>query len=118
MAINTKDLIAEVRKVAEADPEYVYYHNDTTQKQYGCSYNADSFGNRFGQPCLIGQALRNLGIIVEEEYETNTIHQLLSECVIDVVVLDPKDIRWLDLVQVAQDEGSTWGSAVASASDR
>lgn len=117
MSINTQDLIAEVRRVAEADPEYVYFHDDPTQKQFGCSYNADSSGNRSGRPCLIGQALRNLGIIVEEEHETETIRYLLNECEIDVVVSDPEDVRWLDLVQTAQDGGNTWGSAVAYASD-
>lgn len=112
MSINTKDLIAEVRKVAEAQPDYVYYVNNSDTELIGCSYLADALGNPEGQPCLIGQALRNLEVHVPRKHENTEIDTLLNDCEIDVVVSDPEDVVWLYQVQNQQDSGHSWGQSV------
>lgn len=113
MSINTKDLIAEVRKVAESNPNYVYYGEKAQNMgAFGCSYLADAFGDRDGQPCLIGQALRNLKITVPKSHEHTDIASLLKECEIDVVISDSEDVKWLQRAQGRQDSGYSWGQAI------
>lgn len=84
-------LIAEVRKVAALNPDYVY-------GPPLCMYL-----NENGRPsCIIGHALFNLGIYTysNPEWEGKGITELLGLLGHQI---DPVEMNWLNAVQRAQD---------------
>jgi len=94
-------LIRIVRALAAAFPEHVY----TRSFGVGCKYAPDA---RNPMGCIFGAALRTLGI---EPGELQTIDNALMARETDDSALDSL-ILWMTDVQSAQDNGTSWGTAV------
>ncbi|AOZ63786.1 hypothetical protein SEA_WEASELS2_208 [Rhodococcus phage Weasels2] len=121
--IDIDDLIAEVKKIAAANPDHIY-----TDKRDSMGFGqATCFYERNGKPsCIMGQALHTLGVPIEELMAFDTTHQgsivsLLTkygkydshdEYGEDLV---SKKLVWLNDVQYLQDTLKPWGVAVESA---
>lgn len=98
-----QNLVAEVRKIAAENPDYVY--------DGACVYVRD------GQPaCLVGKAAWNLELI-DAEIENDSrndggVDDLVAYLEIHITY---EESAWLGLVQEEQDGGSRWHSAVSKA---
>lgn len=116
--VTTADLIVEVRKIAEAEPDYVYGDEDDRS---GCSYFTDRFGTTKGNPCIVGKALRNLEVDTSilrrrEAYShSDRIAFALVEGFVPVVSTVIVERDWLNSVQDYQDVGLSWSEAVKNA---
>lgn len=121
--VTSKDLVEEVRRVAEAEPDYNYQDNTGTEPGM-CSYFGRTVGVVEGNPCIIGKALGNLGVDMsavremEKRGEDPTIKALFHEKLINVKVVDSKDLTWLASVQNKQDLGMDWAVSVKSTDER
>ncbi|AOZ63815.1 hypothetical protein SEA_WEASELS2_237 [Rhodococcus phage Weasels2] len=112
--VKSEDLIAEVIKIAQANPEFVY---DST---WGCSY-ARLTGE--GGSCLFGKALSNLGVneptLKEiDAYEATevTIGALSDpdseyDYPIDIIGTSEQAAA-MQKAQQAQDNSKPWGKAI------
>lgn len=115
--VTSKDLVEEVRRVADAEPEYIYLKNSGRFPRK-CSYFGKTLGVEEGNPCIIGKALSNLGVDMtavkklERRGEDPAISVLLKEGHINVEVVDDADIAWLFAVQNKQDLGMNWAESV------
>ncbi len=123
MKITQKQLVAEVRKVAAANPTFVY----TKGEDGGCNYRDKSEDNRGA--CIIGQALANLGVSNEDRTAWDNrdeagIASLFynrgddADYPSDFPVTgdnDTDEVEWLQDVQHSQDQGDSWGTAVYNA---
>ncbi len=101
-------IIAETRKVAAGNPDFVY------QKISGaCKYV------RNGNPdCIIGHALWNVGLIDADcpwdGYGVSSISNVIRD--VDWGKgLDSDEVGWLSIVQDSQDTGYSWREAIAKA---
>lgn len=111
------DVVAQVRALAAANPDYVY---PGALDGGECSYVYDRLGSGTGQGCLIGQALQALG--VEREWlrdhgddaisMPNAGPSSASQVLRSLGVADDGDsYEFLDDVQARQDGGERWGGA-------
>lgn len=122
------DVANEVRRLAEAAPDFVYrpegYDEDTDYLSGGsCSY----LTGLDGKGCIVGQALSNLGVddftLTDVEYQ-HALHALARVGVIehsDQFNEDsplPVEALWILSVQENQDAANTWGEAVARADEK
>lgn len=110
MSVSAALLVAEVRKIAEATPDYTYSSLDGGA--FVCVYM-----DKAGQPsCIVGKALHAVSpedfALVGAKYNSQHPGYLWVEGVIDG---DDDDMSWLMDAQAAQDLGVPWGSAVAQA---
>jgi hypothetical protein len=100
-------IIAEIRKVAADNPDFIY------QAPYGdaCFYVFN------GQPsCIVGRALWNLGFI-DKTLEKGSDNSIRAHVFLDKhFALDLYERDWIDRVQWHQDAKRTWGQAVEVAS--
>jgi hypothetical protein len=112
--ITPTDVLDEVVRIGATMPDVVY---DKSAME-GCLYNPTA-ENPHG--CIIGFALRNLGIEVGEQWEgegaADVITGILygSEAVridLDGELADPVLLR-LNRIQTRQDGGASWGTAVS-----
>ena len=108
-------LIAEVRRVAAVNPDYVY-------EEVSCAYVKD------GKPsCLVGHALWNTGVIGPDSNldapiskglygKTRANYANFADLApfLDLQ-LETCEITWLGDVQDAQDDGTPWDSSVRNA---
>lgn len=115
-------LEAEVRRIAREDPEHIYEPPPETIDEYGamrggdCSYLPD---DNNPQGCLIGAALRAVGVTPTEDFEGNAANQVIEDILATIeVTIEGRfedKVEWFRLVQSAQDEGTAWGKAVEHA---
>ena len=110
MSVSAALLVAEVRKIAEATPDYTYSSPDGGALV--CVYM-----DKAGQPsCIVGKALHAVSpedfALVGKKHNAQHPDALWAEGIIDG---DYDDREWLMDVQAAQDLGVPWGSAVAQA---
>lgn len=116
--VTTKDLINEVRKVAEAEPDFVYNEGG---KSSGCSYFGPERGDTSGSPCIVGKALKNLEVNTkillarESDGTSDRIGFALFNGLVPVTSLIPRERAWLDSVQNSQDCGLSWAVSVKRA---
>lgn len=116
--VTTKDLIDEVRKVAEAEPDFVYKAGDSESK---CSYFGRDRGDTSGNPCIVGKALKNLevdtSVLLARESGGfgDRIGFALFNGFIPVTSQVKLERSWLDRVQNSQDSGLTWSDSVKCA---
>ncbi|AWN04051.1 hypothetical protein PBI_PEREGRIN_226 [Rhodococcus phage Peregrin] len=114
LTIKSEDLIAEVIKIAQANPNYVY------DNVGGCHYSSESTA---GGSCLFGLALFNLGVDFFtlraldsfEDYET-TIGCLADpdstiEFPVDIIGTNEQAAAMAD-AQQSQDIQKPWGEAI------
>lgn len=100
-------LIYEARRVAAANPDFVYakvpegYAKRCVYLQDGCP------------SCIIGHALWNVGLINEEFKGDNLALSDIGHVVLHYQWhLDVGEIEWLYRVQVFQDQGKPWAGAI------
>lgn len=113
---NSADVVAEVRKLAQERPDFVY--TDQTTIESSCSYVYDSIGSGTGEGCIVGQALNRLGVdkttlIQFDEAEDGSgwpagyvLEQLIPNKTTE------GDVKILNRIQMKQDFGSTWKESV------
>lgn len=103
--VTAEQIIAEVRRLAAEQPDFIY------EKPAGSTFCLYKHGD--GPGCIMGQALNNLGVEVDE-FTTGTIGSVLIEKGI-------KTTRgqgdWLRDVQAQQDTRHTWAQSVADADE-
>lgn len=106
-------LIAETKRVAAENPDYIYKRD---HRDGGCHYVVD------GKPsCLLGHALWNLGVIgadFTKRFDSdgnNALDDLGIEFLLEELrlELDFEEINYLGQVQGRQDSGRPWGKAVS-----
>lgn len=116
--VTTKDLIDEVRKVAEAEPDFVYNEEGSESE---CSYFGRDRGDTSGSPCIVGKALKNLevdtSVLLARESGGfgDRIGFALSNGLVPVTSLVDSERTWLNAVQDYQDCGLTWAVSVKRA---
>lgn len=105
------DVVAEVRSIASAHPDYTY-RQDNEAEGASCSYVNNMDGTTGG--CIVGRALQNLGMTREEliKYENKNAFVMLADIFFSDGV---KERHWVSGVQSDQDMGLTWGEAVENA---
>lgn len=109
-----KELLDEVVRVGEDNPEFVYGDNEDDSI---CSYLGESTENPTGQCCIVGQALQNLGVDREDLLEVegigarSAVNKLLGETIREGLYLN-KELNIIGLIQGFQDTGSSWGRSV------
>ena len=112
MSISAALLVAEVRKVAEADPDHKQTYPDGRTLM-------GVYMDKMGQPsCIVGRALHSISpevfALVGAEYNNQHPDSLWVKGIIDG---DDEEMSWLMDVQAAQDLGFPWRSAVAQADE-
>jgi hypothetical protein len=110
--ITVEQLVLEVRKLADENPEFIYspgvdFNGDPN---HNCLYNPSN-----EQPgCIFGQAFINLGNPVPEDLEGVYINDILDGFAIGTEL----EVRkWLQSVQINQDDGKPWGICIETADD-
>lgn len=113
------ELIQEVRKIAAERPDFIYGNQGVVTDL--CSYFGRAVGDESGSPCIIGQALKNLGVDTsrlkqaEGDYDDGTgIDAALDEQFIELTYT-VQEAQWLAKVQSSQDFGKPWAGAVEEA---
>ncbi len=119
--ITLKQLIEAIRQVAATEPDFVYDNNDD---QSSCDYTPNA-RNRCG--CIVGEALMLLGVSRERlravdllGWNTNVSWGMavIIDELEDLVAPEALNSSWVRQVQSAQDDGHSWGDAVADADER
>lgn len=108
--------IAEVRKVAASNPDFVYVAPGPEPVE---GEENDCVNVYAGQPsCIIGHGAWNLGLIdASFEHANENASGLYSLTKFCQVSLDDGEYRWLGGVQGSQDAGNTWAHAVLDADE-
>lgn len=108
--MHIKEVISEIRKIADLNPETVYSRDIFDQGDDFCRYVVDGQGS-----CIVGRALVNLGIIPQRlhEFEGLKAQDVLVRIGVD---LDHSDqTEWVNRVQFHQDANAPWRIAVEKA---
>jgi hypothetical protein len=115
MQITDDDVIRTLREVVAERPDYVY---ERPAHMHGglpsCLYVHYTEAGEREPGCIVGQVLHRLGVPLEtlERHEGHTAAYVAT----DAVGSMSDDIaRILDTAQYRQDEGKTWGEALADA---
>ena len=115
-------MVREVRRLAAERPDFVY---DDQPERIGATrpyhHGADGEGN--GAGCIIGEAAKALGAsraTLRRMDDGRTLREALSLALrrpiaASVTRGEQEAIWWLGSVQVSQDMGESWGSAVEKA---
>jgi hypothetical protein len=105
----------DVRRIASERPNYVYKASSVTANGVPqCVYTNDD-----GTPgCIMGHWFHENGVSDTSDIEgvsigSYTINQHLDRWGIPPITEGEQ--AWAELVQIAQDEGASWGEAVAQA---
>lgn len=119
MKIDLADVRREMRKVVDANPNYVYNY----WAESSCYYSAPANGALDLAPlepgCGVGHALYNLGVplAILREIDLTLVSGKVEDTSISELDL-PSDVvltvdarRWLSVFQTKQDGGSTWRQA-------
>ena len=113
------ELIQEVRKIAAERPNFVYGKQGVDNDS--CSYFGRDVGDETGSPCIIGQALKNLGVDTSrlKEAEDHLADDLVISSALDAghieIAYTDREAQWLLHVQTKQDSDETWAKAVEEA---
>ena len=120
--VTVNDLVAEVRKVASADPDFRYRDNKTMGMY--CSYFGRAVGDLTGSPCIIDKAMANLEVDtskilrMESSGGNPSVDDVLLEELVGILVDEAEYFpltSWLADVQSYQDSGFSWSEAVRKA---
>ena len=117
--VNLEALQKEVRRLAEANPQFVYqkktFGGMTGMTFQGCSYTEETDDGKLVGSCIVGQAFINLG--VDPEKMASREHVAIGDLLIADFDLDAEDptLIWLRDVQENQDSSVPWGEAVEAA---
>lgn len=91
-------LIAEVRRIAAANPDFIY-------PEPHCSYLMWDQPDECSPSCIMGQALWNLGHLGTDERRSLVPEgKAISDVLVNLgIAVDPDEGFWLNAVQAAQD---------------
>ncbi|MCV7688158.1 hypothetical protein M3C66_010000 [Micrococcus luteus] len=115
----TKDVFDRMVELAKKEPNFRYKDQRVTDEdgneveQFLCSYlGMDTQAPDLGRPCIVGQALADLGFTREElaEVEGKYAMDAMRELGIEP---DHRYMSAVEQVQASQDSGKTWGEAIA-----
>ena len=146
MDFTMKDVEQEVRRLVRENPDFIYGQQDleSVDQTGTCSYLAGVTEQDFayakkvgflqdnisfeeaiesgtvGKPCIVGQALQNLGVSREwlSDFEGNS-----AQFVVGSLGLEPGGVNgiafslWLDAVQGGQDSNLTWKTSLVDADE-
>lgn len=116
--VTAEQVIAEVRRLAAEQPDFVYGAQEGAGGN--CSYFGCAIGDTSGQACIVGQALAGLNVDMSGLLETEktaagvTAGGALRRRMVDVAYTE-SEASWLTEVQYLQDADVPWGEAVAKA---
>lgn len=105
-------------QLAEADPDFIYANqeivdeNGVSHYQGECSYlGADVRFPNVGRPCIVGQALSDLGFSRDD---LSTLEGKNARVALPIIcgVSDSKAFSDIVYAQVRQDNGDSWQEAV------
>lgn len=110
-----KDILNEVIRLSEEDPDFVYTTQPGREDTLSCGYAGREAGTTEGRSCIVGQALQNLGVPKDElvkmiDYADETITTHLN-----IHAKDSYDWDYLNKltdIQLNQDKGLSWGDSV------
>jgi hypothetical protein len=119
VTISDEALVAEVRRLAAESPDFVYRRPGRDRASGPeCFYvHKTEDGEQVGG-CLIGQALINLGVPIDEVAELDTLDIGGAEDVLPQFGIHTHEAVWAGWVQHYQDTGDRWGVAVMKADER
>lgn len=117
--ITAEDVFSRIQDLAKDNPDFVYQDQEIPgslledrESGIGCSYlGAHISMPGIGRPCIVGQALQDLGVPQEDlkNYEDYSAHRTMRGLGIsgglDTFVT-------IDNIQEKQDQGTSWGVAV------
>jgi hypothetical protein len=112
--ITTEDALRALEEaVAEKGEDYVYPLSNTAADL--CAYTEFNDRDELVPSCLVGNALHRLGVPLEAMAQFNTGHGPKS--LAEELGLDGDRAAWLAFrdAQAIQDDGGTWGAALAKA---
>jgi hypothetical protein len=100
-----------VRKLAKANPDFVYTTEDEESR---CFYRPDE---KNPKGCIIGAALAAIGLPTGFNHEGLPAESVIND-LLAPDVFSYEQTRWFSDVQVVQDEQKPWAEAVADADKR
>lgn len=116
-----KQILDKVVEIGNRFPDFKYTNQGGTP--HTCSYvhggfcdpeDEDSLDYIPGQGCIVGQALRALGVS-KDDLVKNDLGGTANEIILKLTDdYDPERGRLLDTIQSLQDGGVVWGEAVNS----
>lgn len=112
-----RDVVAKVREIAAADPDFVYTPPTGTSR---CVYVETNPDGSLCPSCIIGRALVALGVDLAELHASDRAGTTTLAGVMVVRFAtdsDPVALRWLRHVQSSQDDGDRWSVAVRLADE-
>ncbi len=119
------DLIKEVRRLANENPDFVYPEFKKPHNGRTCSYLKSE---KSDVGCIFGQAILNIQpdlkeFLIHFDCEVDSgIKKCLQTLFPDIDLTYPSTSReqldWCEKVQDEQDRGSTWGEAIKIANFR
>lgn len=104
--VKPEKVAEEVRRLAESDPDFDYRAQRDDSDDGMPSYLGRAIDDLEGRPCIIGQALQNLGV---PESALQRVEGLSAGDFFDCKL---PEVKWMEWVQEGQDTGQTWGVAV------
>lgn len=116
--ITAKDVFNRMVELAEQDPDFRYNDQSLVDedgnevKQFQCSYlGMDTQAPNLGRPCIVGQALADLGVTREElaEVEGKNARDAMDDLGVE---LDFRYTMVVGCAQEEQDDGKAWGSVI------
>jgi hypothetical protein len=108
MNITATEIIAEVHRLAEANPKNRYLEADCYYTRGACSNGSSG--------CIVGQALSALGYGEKLAHLDDERPQgILRVASLLGITGEQDQLDWLETVQDWQDRGDTWCDAVARA---
>lgn len=125
-----EDIVTEVRRLAAAEPHFVYGDQPGAPGPHeDCGYAGCRPYTTEGRPCIVGQALINLGVDREALADKVMPASALAIWLAERGYLDHqggypttttgrRPWQWLDCVQGQQDQRYSWGKAVRDADRR
>lgn len=111
------DVIAKVRELAAADPEFVYSGDAE-------GYPVCKYIHKDDQPgCIFGQALLALGVSPDrlreyDDTEDSTITSILCQLAGADRIADAQKLAWCGQCQRAQDSNEQWAEAIREADQK
>lgn len=113
--ITGKKVAKQVRKIAEERPDFVYTDQSVEVSDVeDCSYFGRSvYDPDVGQGCIVGQALKDLGVTKEEMIKADIENHFASSALKRLGIFSMEEYdKFLDTVQYNQDAGLSWGMAI------
>lgn len=113
------DVVNRIIVLSQEDPDFVYttqLGTDITDPLHSpsCSYLGASLTTpNTGRPCIVGQALQDLGVSREDlaEYEMEAGRDVVKG-LLDDHSNPSSEYTFIGLTQQIQDDGHPWGTAV------